>query len=224
DVLSAQFSSDGKMIVSSSSDKTINLWNVESGEILKQFKGHSDRVMRAKFSPNDKFIISCSLDDTIRIWDIKTGIEWKILKEHSHHVNDITYLPDGQTIVSCSSDNTIRLWNVESRKRIQILEGHSQALRCVDYKKNTLLFLKYFFQKNKKINSLLNLVLVIQKFCSNSLLQCRTPFLLLFRFFQKLRTTDYHCNYSSAMLRNQVQWFLIQTLTCKEFLIHTTVA
>ncbi|ETO05530.1 WD repeat-containing protein [Reticulomyxa filosa] len=123
------------IILSSSGDKIINLWNVESGEILKQFKEHSRSVTRAKFSPDRKFIVSCSYDNTVRIWDIKTGIELKIFKEHTDCVDDIQYFPNCQTIVSCSRDRTIKFWNVESGERTQTLKKNSDV-KCVDVSQN----------------------------------------------------------------------------------------
>ncbi|ETO04585.1 WD-40 repeat protein, partial [Reticulomyxa filosa] len=133
-VLNTQFSYDGKMIVSST-DETIYLWDIESGEILKQFKGHSNSVIRVKFSPDDKFIVSCSRDNTVRIWNIETGMESNILNGHSSDVLDITYFPDDQTIASCSDDTTIRLWNIESGKEIQKLKGHHR-INCIDVSQN----------------------------------------------------------------------------------------
>ncbi|ETN98174.1 WD repeat-containing protein [Reticulomyxa filosa] len=124
------------MIVSSSLDKTIGLWEVESGKILKQFKGHSDHIMRATFSPDGRFIISCSSDKTIRIWNIETGKEWKILREHSYSVNEVKYFSDGQTIV-CSIGYKIQLLDVELTKKIQTLEGYDYSMVCADVSQNS---------------------------------------------------------------------------------------
>lgn len=75
-VYSANFSPDGKLIVSASADKTIRLWNINDfKQIANPFIGHTDAVKYASFSPNGKFIVSLSFDRTVRIWDAATGMQ-----------------------------------------------------------------------------------------------------------------------------------------------------
>jgi WD40 repeat protein len=72
--LAVAFSPDGKHIVSGSSDKTIRLWDAETGEMLQPpLEGHEDWVLAVAFSPDGKHIVSGSSDKTIRLWDAGTG-------------------------------------------------------------------------------------------------------------------------------------------------------
>ena len=69
-VNSASFSPDGKRIVSASYDKTIRIWDAETGQqIGKPLEGHTGSVLSASFSPDGKRIVSASWDNTLRIWD-----------------------------------------------------------------------------------------------------------------------------------------------------------
>ena len=62
------FSADGSKIVSSSWDKTIKLWDVTFGKLLKTLEGHSSYVYSACFSPDGSWIASGSFDRTIKLW------------------------------------------------------------------------------------------------------------------------------------------------------------
>ncbi len=72
-VNSVAFSPDGKTLASGSGDKTVKLWNVESGQQIKSFEGHSNWVSTVAFSPLNNLLISGSLDSTLKLWDKDTG-------------------------------------------------------------------------------------------------------------------------------------------------------
>ncbi|ETO08206.1 hypothetical protein RFI_29183 [Reticulomyxa filosa] len=132
-VTSAYFSPDGQTVVSCSWDKTIRLWDADSGQELQIWKGHSDTVTEAQFSPDGNTIVSSSWDKTIRLWDVKSGQELQKWKGHSNYVSGVQFSSNGLTILSCSFDKTIRIWEVASGKEIQKFQGHSESVRAAQF-------------------------------------------------------------------------------------------
>ena len=61
---------DGKTLASASWDKTIHLWDVETGERRKTFIGHTDWVWSVAFSPDGETLVSGSRDGTLLLWEI----------------------------------------------------------------------------------------------------------------------------------------------------------
>ncbi|KIL53895.1 hypothetical protein M378DRAFT_93416, partial [Amanita muscaria Koide BX008] len=79
------FSPDGKRIASGSHDKTICIWDVETGEqVTNPLKGHTGYVRSVAFSPDGKRIASGSNDKTIYVWDAEINIPSPIA--HGKHV------------------------------------------------------------------------------------------------------------------------------------------
>src|SRR5262249_16799577 len=71
-VASASFSPDGKLIVTASYDKTIKIWDAETGKELSSFKD-DDAVNSAAFSPDGKRIVTTNLKGSSKVWSIAAG-------------------------------------------------------------------------------------------------------------------------------------------------------
>jgi WD40 repeat protein len=95
---------DGKTAISASWDKTLKIWDTETGRELKTLTGHSDRVTAVAIAPDGKTAISASWDKTLKIWDTETGRELKTLTGHSSWVTAVAIAPDGKTAISASRD------------------------------------------------------------------------------------------------------------------------
>ncbi|MCW5316385.1 protein kinase [Nostoc sp. KVJ3] len=155
-------SPDGQLIASGSNDKTIKLWQVGTGKLVRQLGrwsyGHSSMVHSVAFSPisprfsyqgesgksagitdmNWGVLASGSWDNTIKLWDVNTGKEIRTLIGHTNWVNSVAFSPDGKLLVSGSADCTIKLWQVNTGIEIQTLTGHSDSVSSIAYSPRTV--------------------------------------------------------------------------------------
>ena len=66
-------SPDGRRIVSGSYDKTVAVWDLESGARLHELTGHQGGVSSVAVSPDGRRIVSGSGDKTVAVWDLESG-------------------------------------------------------------------------------------------------------------------------------------------------------
>src|SRR5579862_9274047 len=69
-VMSVAFNPLGEMLASSS-DKTVKLWDLQSGKLLRTLKGHRARVTSVAFNPQGEMLASGSEDMTVKLWDVQ---------------------------------------------------------------------------------------------------------------------------------------------------------
>ncbi|KAE8362697.1 WD40 repeat-like protein [Aspergillus caelatus] len=136
-IYSVAFSPDGQTVVSGSRDKTIKLWDAQTGQQLRTLKGHSHWVNSVTFSPDSQIIASGSRDKTIKLWDATVGQQLYTLKGHSDSICSVVFSPDGRTIASGSSDKTIKLWNTKTGQLLRTIEGHSDRVSSVAFSKDS---------------------------------------------------------------------------------------
>ncbi|NMG07779.1 hypothetical protein [Brasilonema sp. UFV-L1] len=74
-VISVAISRDSKTLVSVGWDKTIKIWNLQTGELKSTFTGHTEAVSSVTISPDGKTLVSGSWDKTIKVWRIPQGFE-----------------------------------------------------------------------------------------------------------------------------------------------------
>ncbi len=95
------------MLLSGSWDKTIRIWDIETGQTLQTLTGHSDFV-KSLVVLNSNSLLTASSDKTIRKFDLKTGKTLAILKGHTRGVESLVLDFDKKYLYSGSSDTTIK--------------------------------------------------------------------------------------------------------------------
>jgi pre-mRNA-processing factor 17 len=112
-VRSVNMSSDGSKFLSSSFDRYIRLWDVETGKAIGTY---SNRKMayQVRFYPHDNNIFLCpASDNKIYQWDARSG---QIVQEYNYHLapaNTVTFIDEGRKFISTSDDKKILVWEYD---------------------------------------------------------------------------------------------------------------
>ncbi|KAI0905434.1 quinon protein alcohol dehydrogenase-like superfamily [Ustulina deusta] len=127
------FSPDGNKVVFRSSDGTIHVWDVATGQakqilgICSPISGHMTSLV---FSPDGKWLAS-SFGNTVQLWDAET---WKVenkLESHTFLVKQIAFSPDGERLASALLGGTARIWDISSSLVECTPGGHSKMVNSL---------------------------------------------------------------------------------------------
>ena len=128
DVMSLVFSSDGKTLVSGSQDKTVIVWDVQTGQIKQHFKKHKGWVWFLALSQDATTIASGCYDTSdVFIWDAQTGEEKQQLKLK---VTSLSFSLDDAYLVGAEGSSLSR-WNMKTWKRDKFPAAHTDSIYCI---------------------------------------------------------------------------------------------
>ncbi|MBE9057537.1 WD40 repeat domain-containing protein [Sphaerospermopsis sp. LEGE 08334] len=130
-VSSVAISPDNEILVSGCADKSINIWNLQTGKLIRTLTGNLGAISSVAISPDSNFLAVGSCEhpqSNVKVWDLKTGKLIHTLLGHQKPVNVITISPDGTILTSGS--NKIKIWNLQKGERICTL-WHSSEVHAV---------------------------------------------------------------------------------------------
>jgi hypothetical protein len=119
------------MMISTSNDKTLKLWNIESGKCIMTYTGHQDSVNLVTLSSDNRQMVSASSDKTLKLWDVETGSCLRTYTGHRESVNSVVLSSDNLQMVSGSGDKTLKLWDIETGECLRTYTDHKYGVYSV---------------------------------------------------------------------------------------------
>jgi WD40 repeat protein len=109
-VASAQFSRDGKYVVTGGDDGFARIWRVKPTRLVALLHGHTRGVRRARFSPDGKEVATVSDDGSGRLWDARPKVPndpgWQSAESAS-------FSPDSRDVLLVRNQRRA-VWNLDT--------------------------------------------------------------------------------------------------------------
>jgi WD40 repeat protein len=128
---------DRRRMVTGSDDKTLRLWDLETGIVLKKMEGHNSHVRALAVSRDGQIIASGNFDGEIIAWHCETGESLtKPIKAAACWIRSLDFSPDGTVLATVSYDKCMttfwctKTWQMQSDP---IEYGHNTYVNCVRY-------------------------------------------------------------------------------------------
>lgn len=110
--LYASFSPNGEYWVTTTSEGTAYVYDVEDGIATEHELYHDDAIISCAFSPDGNLFVTTSLDNTARIWNTENEWELECILQHERPVVSAMFSRDCNSLVSIQDDNTGKIWRI----------------------------------------------------------------------------------------------------------------
>lgn len=112
-------------LLSSSGDKSVILWSLDTYSPLVIYKGHNDIVWDVKWGPYGHYFLTGSHDRTARLWATNHIGFLRVFAGHDQDVDVVCFHPNSVYAFTGSSDKTVRMWAVSNGYAVRMFTGHA---------------------------------------------------------------------------------------------------
>jgi hypothetical protein len=116
---------DGRRVVSASADKTLKVWDLESGRTLATMEGHVDWVHACAVTPDGRRVVSASADKTLKVWDLESRA---CLFTHRASAGYTAIVVTATTIIAGDAAGAVWFldWPSSNRRERSLRDDHSR--------------------------------------------------------------------------------------------------
>jgi WD40 repeat protein len=126
DLSTATFSGDGRLVAAGGRDRSIHVWDAQSGALLYTLP-HDGAVLSLAFSPNGRFLASGSSDGTARLWSVAGGLRLATFTHpkgiRGDDVRMVSFSPDSTRLLTVGGDRFARVFDVAGREPVTALDN-----------------------------------------------------------------------------------------------------
>ena len=118
-IIRTYFSNHNKIIASVGGNRIkrneIDLWDIETKNLMKSLNGHSNVIRSINFSKDDKLLVSVGEDNLINLWNVLTGdLIATFTENNGKELTSALFSPDNKYLITGSQDKTIKYWRIDS--------------------------------------------------------------------------------------------------------------
>lgn len=113
---------DGARMVSGSRDRTLKMWDLESGELLLTLEGHSDLITAIAITPDGTRAVSGCADQAIKVWNLGGAAAERRSQGHAAAVTAVAIVPGTMRAITAGNDYAVRIWDVERGEFLKAID------------------------------------------------------------------------------------------------------
>jgi WD40 repeat protein len=147
---SVAYSPDGRSVLTSFWQNGAKMWDVSTGEMTHELKGHTSEVVSVAYSHDGRSVLTASQDGTAKLWGASGGAArqtfGKLIQAYTEPdkvaelswMNSVAFLPDGHFVLTGQgfvgfgeapgAPTVAKLWDAVTGAPVRTFTGHTGAV------------------------------------------------------------------------------------------------
>lgn len=121
-----------RYLLSTSGDKHIRLWSLDTWSCLVVYKGHDKPVWDVAWGPFGHYFLTGGNDGTARLWATDEIAPLRIFAGHDKDVDVVAFHPNNAYAFSGSCDRTVRMWDINRGSAVRLFTGHTGNITAME--------------------------------------------------------------------------------------------
>jgi WD40 repeat protein len=123
-----QLSPKGTLLVTTSDDRKVIVWDVSRGNIVQTFEEHKKNISAMTISLDESLVATGSEDGVVHLWEVSTGRLLQSFASQNTPISAIAILPNNMFVVTGGEDGNIKVWDVSSGDIQHTWIGHEDSI------------------------------------------------------------------------------------------------
>lgn len=141
-ITSLDFSEPYGTLVTSSTDNTVKVWDLSTGEECGELRGHDPKEIVKCLQVEDELCITGSGDEKVKLWDLRRVEDWEIRRKLEGRGEMVRKEKvdgqEGEGIIKDGNENQKGDKKDENDPCLRTLEGHSKGVTALYFDDNCL--------------------------------------------------------------------------------------
>ncbi|MFT3711928.1 MAG: protein kinase [Archangium sp.] len=131
DVVTVDWSPDGKWLATGGDDEATRLWNAETGALAKAVTQHARGLDDVTFSRDSKLLVSCGGDHKVRVSSVETLGEVAAFDDPNPY--RCIFTPDGSRVVVGDQSGEVRVYDWKTGTKLHTLVQHTNRAQYLAF-------------------------------------------------------------------------------------------
>jgi eukaryotic-like serine/threonine-protein kinase len=134
-VYSVKYTPDEKHLITSANDTGVKMWDISTGQLSGEFRGHKNDANVFDISSDGKFLATGGFDASVKLWRVRDQRELKsinipVFPTNTEHVTSLVFTKDQKSVVIGSKNHSITVWDL-NKNELSLIGFHNDPIQSI---------------------------------------------------------------------------------------------